>query len=76
MAKLAKKTEKHNAEKLKNQRHGLCTFFDFFVVAFGARHLAAGSLVFNGLLPLVVPFGHPKGTEKVPATSDRAGGPA
>ena len=31
---------------------------------------------FNGFLPLGVPFGDPKGTEKVPATSDSAGGPA
>ena len=31
---------------------------------------------FNGFLPLCVPFGDPKGTEKVPATSDSAGGPA
>ena len=30
----------------------------------------------NGFLPLGVPFGDPKGTEKVPATSDSAGGPA
>ena len=27
---------------------------------------------FNGFLPLCVPFGDPKGTEKVPATSDSA----
>ena len=27
---------------------------------------------FNGFLPLCVPFGDPKGTEKAPATSDSA----
>ena len=31
---------------------------------------------FNIILFLCVPFGDPKGTEKVPATSDSAGGPA
>ena len=30
----------------------------------------------NGISLLGVPFGDPKGTEKVPATSDSAGGPA
>ena len=30
----------------------------------------------NGFLQLSVPFGTPKGTEKGPATSDSAGGPA
>ena len=41
----------------------------------GEHHLAVFPF-YRGLLPSGVPFGHPKGTEKVPATSDSAGGPA
>ena len=40
----------------------------------GGHHHAVSSF-FNSILPLCVPFGHPKGTEKVPATCDSAGGP-
>ena len=38
--------------------------------------LPCGRAFYHGLPPIGVPFGHPKGTEKVPATSDSAGGPA
>ena len=41
----------------------------------GSHHLAVTPF-YSVILPPGVPFGHPKGTEKVPATSDSAGGPA
>ena len=65
----------------------LLTIFGFVFSGYGCGHPAASVRLsfratlrrftrFNGFLPLGVPFGDPKGTEKVPATSDSAGGPA
>ena len=43
-----------------------------FYTASGVAHHLAVSHFFNGISPTSVPFGDPKGTEKVPATSDSA----
>jgi len=55
-------------------------FWYIFVIDFCLRLLFRATLRrftrFNGMLPLCVPLGDPKGTEKVPATSDSVGGPA
>ena len=53
-------------------RWRICDFYGWLPLAATPRRRAR----INVILPLVVPFGHPKGTEKVPATSDSAGGPA
>ncbi|MDY4772770.1 MAG: hypothetical protein SO256_03390, partial [Gemmiger sp.] len=60
-------------QKICEQTCGGLLFCLGFVLSFAAtlRPLAR----IHVILPLDVPFGHPKGTEKVPATSDSAGGP-
>ena len=45
---------------------------DFVVLQLSFRATLRRFTRFNGFLPLCVPFGDPKGTEKVPATSDSA----
>ena len=51
-----------------------CGKSEFLCLRYGRHHLAVTPF-FSGILPSGVPFGHPKGTEKVSATSDSAGAP-